>query len=35
LAICKTMQDPKFQSGCVTACWGAFGICLVECAAGL
>src|SRR5215472_911934 len=33
LNICNTMQDPKFQSACVTACWGAYGICLLQCAA--
>lgn len=35
LNICNTMQDPKFQSACVTACWGAYGICLLQCAAGI
>lgn len=35
LSICQGMQDPKAHDACVTACWAAYGICLVECAAGI
>jgi len=35
LQICNTMKDNTWQSGCITACWSAYGICLLECAAGV
>jgi hypothetical protein len=35
LAICGGMQDPKSHDACITVCWASFGICLLECAAGI
>jgi hypothetical protein len=35
LNICAGFQDPKAHDACVTVCWASFGICLVECAAGI
>jgi hypothetical protein len=35
LSICETMRDAQWQSACVTACWASYGICLLECAAGI
>jgi len=35
LSICDGMQDPKVHDACVTVCWASYGICLVQCAAGI
>jgi hypothetical protein len=35
LSICQGMQDPKCHDACVTACWASYGICLLQCAAGI
>ena len=35
LAICEGMRDPRAHDACQTVCWASFGICLVECAAGI
>jgi hypothetical protein len=35
LGICEGMRDAKTHDYCVTVCWGSYGICLLECAAGI